>query len=87
VHEDMMWSRLPHAMHLLGRPRPPRVPRGGCPRPLCEPRPAATNAKMGGVMCRELSRPGHRPRPYCGPYGGCSPSLHQRTTCCLCRMR
>jgi mRNA-degrading endonuclease toxin of MazEF toxin-antitoxin module len=48
VQEDIMWSRLPHALHLFGRPRPPRGPRGWWPRPLCGPRLALTNAEMGG---------------------------------------
>jgi hypothetical protein len=48
VQEDNMWSSLPQALHLFGRPRPPRGPRGGCPRPLCGPRPAPTNAEMEG---------------------------------------
>jgi hypothetical protein len=27
VQDDKMWSRLPHALRLLGRPRPLRPPR------------------------------------------------------------
>jgi hypothetical protein len=48
VQEDRMWSRPPHTLHLFGKPRSPRGPRGWCTRPLYEPRPTTTNAKMGG---------------------------------------
>jgi hypothetical protein len=50
-----MWSRVPHVLHLLGRPRGLR---GLCPRPLCEPRPAATNAEMGGGDVSGAGAPG-----------------------------
>jgi hypothetical protein len=53
-----MWFRMPQALHLLGRPRPPRGPRGLCPRPLCEPRPAATKARMGGGDVSGAGAPG-----------------------------
>jgi hypothetical protein len=47
VQDDMMWSRLPQPLNLLGMPRPPRPPRLVLPRPPCNPRPAATNAYIG----------------------------------------
>jgi hypothetical protein len=27
ARDERMWSRLPHPLHLLGRPRPQRLPR------------------------------------------------------------
>jgi hypothetical protein len=48
VQDDMMWSRLPQPLHLLGKSRPPRPPRLVLPPPPCDPRPTAPNAKMGG---------------------------------------
>jgi hypothetical protein len=36
VHDERMWSRMPHPLHLLGRPRPPRGPRAGVvPSSVC----------------------------------------------------
>jgi hypothetical protein len=58
LQEDTMWFMMPHALHLLGRPRPPGGPRGLCSRPLCEPRLAATNAEMGGGDVSGAGAPG-----------------------------
>jgi hypothetical protein len=87
VEEDRMWSRLPQALHLLGRPRSPREPRGGCPRLPCDPRPPATNADMGGGDVSGAVAPGASRCPCCVLGGGCWPSPHQLTTCSMCRTR
>jgi hypothetical protein len=56
VHDDMIWSRLPQPLRLLGSPRPPRPPRLLWTRPPCGQRLAATNEKIGGcqIVAREL---------------------------------
>jgi hypothetical protein len=60
VHDERMWSRLPQPLHVLGMPRPPRLPRLRLLRPPCDLRPTATNAEMGegGPFGVGMSAPG-----------------------------